>query len=518
MRNLFSNNESSPRIHTKAAKNLAGISLLCAAALAVVPLTVSAQTVNERTQHRPAPTVPAAKSNVNADAASTTDQTRARRAAQNDEPAANDFASATEAAAKAPDATRLVQLREQIKTAASDAERTRLRRTLVDYLVALNRQSEAVAELRLMMREDRFDPTGFYNIGNGLARLDDSDTAVDAYRKAIDQKHGNYSRALNNMGSVLLRLGRWDEAYQALVAALTQESFRYSEASYNLGRLYAKRGEADQAIREWTRTLALDPNHTDAAIALARAYAEDGNPEQGIAVLDKYAARNEARPEFALTRREILAAAEFERVEAKSASDKSSVDTKSKSVAATPRASANGLRTLTIDRDTYEILQRARRAREAGRYEDAVTDYRRVLARRDNFFPPANLELSYAFITQHRTDDAIASLLPLATKAGAEYPEANYHLARLYELRGDLHLAGEAYERAAVADKSNPQFLLDVSRIREKEGDHAGALAAFEAYISRSQQMGLVPDWTTARLADLRRKASPTAHSTTPKH
>ena len=93
--------------------------------------------------------------------------------------------------------------------------------------------------------------------------------------KAIDQRKGNYSRALNNLGVVLLRIGRWDESYDALLSASKLESFRYSEASYNLGRLYAARGQSDLAVREWRRTLAIDPHHAAAADALARVRTEE---------------------------------------------------------------------------------------------------------------------------------------------------------------------------------------------------------------------------------------------------
>src|SRR6185369_9484048 len=110
---------------------------------------------------------------------------------------------------------------------------------------------------------------------NSLARLDDNNGAVEAYRKAIDQRKGNYSRALNNLGVVLLRIGRWDESYDALLSALKLESFRYSEASYNLGRLYAARGQSDLAVREWRRALAVDPKHSAAAAALSRGAEDD---------------------------------------------------------------------------------------------------------------------------------------------------------------------------------------------------------------------------------------------------
>ncbi|HYY59605.1 MAG TPA: tetratricopeptide repeat protein, partial [Pyrinomonadaceae bacterium] len=149
--------------------------------------------------------------------------------------------------APTPDRTqkgdRLSALRAQISEATDKSERARLQRTLADYLVALNRKSEAIQELRAMAVDERVDPVGFYNIGNALARLGDTDGAIEAYRKAIDQRHGNYARALNNLGVVLMRGKRWTEALEALSKALRQENFRYGEASYNLGRLHAARGE-----------------------------------------------------------------------------------------------------------------------------------------------------------------------------------------------------------------------------------------------------------------------------------
>src|SRR5207247_5068392 len=112
----------------------------------------------------------------------------------------------------------------------------RLRLSLVDKLVAAGRKQDAINELHLMGGEEQFDPPGFYNIANALARLGDSEAAITTYRKAISQRNGRYSRALNNLGVVLIRLGRWDEAYDALFSALQFESFHYAEASYNLGR------------------------------------------------------------------------------------------------------------------------------------------------------------------------------------------------------------------------------------------------------------------------------------------
>jgi tetratricopeptide (TPR) repeat protein len=421
----------------------------------------------------------------------------------------------------------LEEMRAPSKDAKTDAERARLQRALVERLIENNHKSEAVSELRLMIGEDRFDPPHFYNIGNALARLGDTHNAIEAYRKAISQRRGNYARAQNNLGVVLMRLGRWDEAQEALAAALRQENFTYAEASYNMGRLHALRGEAGLAIREWTRTLSLQPNHTDAAVALARAYAEDGDAERGVNVLDAFAKRStrrggEAPSAIAIARGEIVAAGNIEMEESGGTKSAETLATKNISGGNSlgrkdvgRRASSSSLlRPLAVDQTTYDLLQNARNAREAGRLEEAAALYRRVLSRRGGYFPPANLELGYALVSLQRNDQAIESFQPVAAKDGARYPVSFYHLGRLYERTGDLSRAAEAFTRAATLySDDNAQFLLDLSRVREKEGKMAEAIQAMEDYVKASERTGNTPDWARERLNMLRQKLEAAAQN-----
>lgn len=352
------------------------------------------------------------------------------------------------------------------------AERLREQLKVVEQMVAQGRKQEALAELHLLAAEDRFDPQGFYNIANAFARLDDTNAAISAYRKAIEQRKGNYSRAANNLGVILLRQGFWDQAYEAFLSALRTENFHYAEASYNLGRLYAARGETDRAVREWRRAVKVDPNHQAAASALAGFYTlgrtspqpPAGSKPANVEVSKPASARNE---------------------------------------------SAGKAKAFTLDTQSHEFLQRARTAHENGRYQEAVVDFRRVLARNGGYFAPANLELSFSLMELRRTDEAIASLLLVAEKDGPRFPIAYYHLGRLYELRGDLVQAEANYLHATQSYQGgNAQFLLNLSSVREKRGDFAGALVAMEDYLKRKEQMGQKPDWSETRLADLRQKAA----------
>jgi tetratricopeptide (TPR) repeat protein len=301
------------------------------------------------------------------------------------------------------------------------------------------------------------DPIGFYNLGNDYARRGENEAAIAAYRKAIEQRNGHYSRALNNLGVVLLRVGRWDEAQEALQSALQLENFRYAEASYNLGRVYAARGQKDLASREWRRALVINPQHEAAKQALANV----GNEE-----------------------RIVVAPAP------------------TKSVRPSAPAAAKSLQ---LDQASFDYLQAARSAAERGKMTEAVENFRRVLSRQNGYFPPANLELSYALLRLNRHDEALANLLEVSKRDGARFPISYFHLARLYERNGDLKLAEAAFSQVAP---TNAQFLLDLSRVREKLGDYKGSLEAMERYLKLMQDQGQKPVWSDQRLAELRTKAA----------
>jgi tetratricopeptide (TPR) repeat protein len=357
----------------------------------------------------------------------------------------------------------VVILRDQIEAATTPAERIRLQLKLADHFVSTGHKTEALKELDSVASSGAFDPPSFYNLGNSYARLGQSDAAVAAYRQAIEQRNGNYSRAYNNLGVVLLREGRWDEAYESLIAALKLEHFRYAEASYNLGRVYAARGQNDLAAREWKRTLLIDPKHDAAAQALLRS-----DDEEKIIVVKS---------------------------------------TPPKPPPAAKSASIRGPRTLTLDQASFNYLQKARNASERGKMLEAVENFQQVVSRQGGYFAPANLELSYALLSLKRYDEAIGNLIEVTRRDGARYPISYFHLARTYELKGDLKNAEAAFSQAiGVYVPTNSQFLLDLARVREKQGDFKGSLDALERYITNMQEKGQRPAWSDQRLAELRSK------------
>jgi tetratricopeptide (TPR) repeat protein len=362
---------------------------------------------------------------------------------------------------------------------------------LVELLISNGKNQDAINELRGVTSEGHFDPHGLYNAGNALARLGDTEGAIAAYHKAIEQRKGRYSRALNNLGVVLLRQGRWDEAHEALMSALRLEGFRYAEASYNLGRLYASRGETDLAVREWRRALVVNPDHKAAAQALSSAGYQGQISVASAVKPPAYSKKSPAYDKPAVSMpKPVRQPAESLTV---------------RPTKATPSPAPN--KALTVDPETYSYLQRARTARDRDRQEEAVTNYKRVLSRMNGYFAPANLELSYSLINLKRLDEAIAVLIPVTERDGQRYPISYYHLARLYEGRGDLQQAEESFSRAATYyRKDNAQFLLDVSRVREKLGDLQGALNVLEEYVATIEAKNQKPDWSTERLTSLKQR------------
>ena len=270
------------------------------------------------------------------------------------------------------------ELRTRIQEEKPGPVRANLQKLLVAILVSASLKADAITELRSMAQEDRYDPAFFYNTANWLARLGDASAAADTYRKAISQRRGHYARALNNLGVILTRQGRWDEAQTALTAALAQENNAYAEASYNLGRLYLLRGEADLAIRQWSRTLKLEPDHADAVAALAHAYADDGDVRRGLTVIDAYVARA-ARTGTIVPANITLARRELSVAEAASKNDGDDDDVADKNNPASSRGIVKGTnaaggratsvprlpapRSFNVDPATYKLLQSARDAR-----------------------------------------------------------------------------------------------------------------------------------------------------------
>lgn len=71
--------------------------------------------------------------------------------------------------------------------------------------------------------------------------------------------------------------------------------------------------------------------------------------------------------------------------------------TSSVTASKSPRVASRPLPAYTVDPGTYDLVKRGRTARDRGRNDEAVKNYRQVLARMGGYFPPAILELATHF-------------------------------------------------------------------------------------------------------------------------
>lgn len=251
-----------------------------------------------------------APSKSNAEAMTTNGAVVAGASEASSTEAATTEAASTEAVSEEAPKDKLETLRAEAEEATTDAERGRIQLAIADELIDQNRAAEALEELRTFIASTRFDPTGYYNAGNRLVNLGDTASAISAYRKAIEQRRGNYARALNNLGVLLIRQADLTGAEDALRRAIQQQNNAYAEASYNLGRLYTLRGDMKLAEREWKRAYRLEPDHIEAAVALARLYSVAGESEKALAIIDRARPANEAaRNSLSQAREDIVRAA-----------------------------------------------------------------------------------------------------------------------------------------------------------------------------------------------------------------
>ncbi|HWS56010.1 MAG TPA: tetratricopeptide repeat protein, partial [Pyrinomonadaceae bacterium] len=236
-----------------------------------------------------------------------------------------------------------------------------------------------------------------------------------------------------------------------------------------------------------------------------------GDPAEAVAALDAFIERAARRgrgvpPEVAAARAEILAGLPAEagaREEKREPRRRAAESLKWSGVNAAGRPLAVGKR-------TYDFLRRARAAREGARFDEAVALYREAIESNGGYFAPADLELGFALAGLRRTDEAAAQFLAVTRRSGPRYPIAFYHLGRLLEHAGQFPEAGDAYARAAeLMGDAGPQFFVDLSRAREKEGKPAEAVAAMESYLRAAERLGDVPGWARERLAKLRKLEKP---------
>jgi tetratricopeptide (TPR) repeat protein len=96
-------------------------------------------------------------------------------------------------------------------------------------------------------------PTAQYNLGFALQQQGERAKAIEAYRGAIESRGGNYPDAIYQVGTILYEQGRWDEAAESFKRTIDQNNGRDPEAFYRLGAALAQQknyADAESAFRK----------------------------------------------------------------------------------------------------------------------------------------------------------------------------------------------------------------------------------------------------------------------------
>jgi tetratricopeptide (TPR) repeat protein len=123
----------------------------------------------------------------------------------------------------------------------------------------------------------------FNNLGNSYDKIGDIDTALKAYKTAVEI-NPTLSESRVNVGNIYLRKGRITDAIKEYQAALRINP-KDATTHNNLGNAYTEQGRLGYAVAEYQRTIGLDPNFVDAYRGLALVYSKQGRFSLAITTL-----------------------------------------------------------------------------------------------------------------------------------------------------------------------------------------------------------------------------------------
>ena len=117
------------------------------------------------------------------------------------------------------------------------------------------------------------------NIGNVFRRNNDTDTAIEHFRKAIAIQ--DHARTRSNLGAALRKQGKMEEALSEYSRALSIDP-ESKTAHFGLGILFAEQGNAQRALQEYQRALDIDPTYAEVSLNMGALYMRMGETEKAI--------------------------------------------------------------------------------------------------------------------------------------------------------------------------------------------------------------------------------------------
>ena len=118
-----------------------------------------------------------------------------------------------------------------------------------------------------------------YHLGYIRGRLGDHKKEIDLYNRAVQCGYNQDDRLFFNLGMALAELEQTESALSAFERAVALDP-RNAENHFGLGLAAASAGRRDLAVLSLTKAVAVDPRHWDARLELARIELEQGRLEE----------------------------------------------------------------------------------------------------------------------------------------------------------------------------------------------------------------------------------------------
>jgi membrane associated rhomboid family serine protease/Flp pilus assembly protein TadD len=146
----------------------------------------------------------------------------------------------------------------------------------------------AIEEFNRAIASDPASAMAHYNLGVAYGRKENSEQAIDAFKKCLELNPELSLRELAyyNLGQGYLRLSRDEEAISAFNQSLQLDS-QDPKTHFYLGVAYLRKERYDEAITAFQQALKLKPDLVEAKINLGAAYETKGLNDQAIAAYEE---------------------------------------------------------------------------------------------------------------------------------------------------------------------------------------------------------------------------------------
>lgn len=326
----------------------------------------------------------------------------------------------------------------------------------------------------------------FYNLGNSYLYTQQLESAVSAYRQAVDLNPEMVS-AWANMGTVLLEMEQFDAAIMACQSALKADSAARAsgkDAAISRAELSAiefthstaqdiKGGEYTmQAYRTWRQGISAR-NRGDIPTALKLW-------EQAVTLSPRYAVAHENLAWIYFN---------LKRFDDAIQSGKTVQTIRSNPQVTQLLIFANELKAGKYSFKTYQLWEQGRRASAAGNLEEAVTLLSKAIAAGPEFAPAYN---TLAWLYADKLETNLAEAEKLARRAHELDPEATHiydTLGWILHKQGRYTEALNTFKQALERTPNNAEYLYHASLAAMKIGQSSQALKYLAAAITLDKRL-----------------------------